>query len=101
MSIFEKFIHRLAGTLREGKIIVKWPDENNSIGVKQAKFWFVQIHSGSQLETLVQEAHAIVLAGGTICPFTHVAAELFGDNVDLMSAASTAERELVNIYDTA
>jgi chromosome transmission fidelity protein 1 len=101
MSIFETFIHRLAGTSREGKIIVEWPDENNSIGVEQAKFRFVQIHSGSQLENLVQEAHAIVLAGGTLRPFTHVAAELFGDDVDLMSAASTAERELVNIYDTA
>ena len=102
MSIFETFIHRLAGTSREGKIIVEWPDENNSIGVEQAiKFRFVQIHSGSQLENLVQEAYAIVLAGGTLRPFTHVSAELFGDDADLMSAASTAERELVNIYDTA
>jgi chromosome transmission fidelity protein 1 len=101
MSIFETFIHRLAGTSREGKIIVEWPDEYNSIGVEQAKFRFVQIHSGSQLEYLVQEAYAIVLAGGTLRPFTHVSAELFSDDADLMSAASTAERELVNIYDTA
>ena len=101
MSIFDTFIQRLTGTSREGKIIVEWPNEDISIGVEHAKFRFVQIHSGSQLENLVQEAHAIVLAGGTLRPFTHVAAELFGDDVDLMSAASTAERELVNIYDTA
>ncbi|KAL3780435.1 hypothetical protein ACHAW5_003611 [Stephanodiscus triporus] len=91
MSIFETFIQRLTGTSREGKIIIEWPAEELLTGVQNATFRFVQIHSGSQLENLVQEAHAIVLAGGTLRPFTHVAAELFGDDVDVMSAASVAE----------
>jgi len=97
MSIFETFIQRLTGTSREGKIIVEWPSEELLIGVQNATFRFVQIHSGSQLEDLVQEAHAIVLAGGTLRPFTHVAAELFGDDVDVMSAASNAEEHLARM----
>ena len=101
MSIFETFIQRLTGTSREGKIIVEWPSEELLIGVQNATFRFVQIHSGSQLEDLVQEAHAIVLAGGTLRPFTHVAAELFGDDVDVMSAASNAEEHLARIFDHA
>lgn len=94
MSIFETFIQRLTGTSREGKIIIEWPAEEPLTGVQNATFRFVQIHSGSQLENLVQDAHAIVLAGGTLRPFTHVAAELFGDDVDVMSAASIAEEYL-------
>jgi len=101
MSIFETFIQRLTSTSREGKIIVEWPLEELLIGVQNATFRFVQIHSGSQLEDLVQEAHAIVLAGGTLRPFTHVAAELFGDDVDVMSAASNAEEHLARIFDLA
>lgn len=101
MSIFETFIQRLTGTSREGKIIVEWPAEELSTGVQNATFRFVQIHSGSQLENLVHEASAIVLAGGTLRPFTHVAAELFGDDVDVMSAASNAERHLCQIFDPA
>ena len=101
MSIFETFIQRLTGTSREGKIIVEWPSEELLIGVQNATFRFVQIHSGSQLEDLVQEAHAIIVAGGTLRPFTHVAAELFGNDVDVMSAASNAEEHLARIFDLA
>lgn len=96
MSVFETFIQRLTGTSREGKVIVEWPTDDVS---KNATFRFVQIHSASQLENVVQEAHAIVLAGGTLRPFTHVAAELFCDDFDLMSAASSAEGQLARNYD--
>ena len=100
MSIVETFLERLTGTSREGKVIVEWPsDEEVSTGVKNATLRFVQIHSASQLDNVVEEAHAIVLAGGTLRPFTHVAAELFGDDVGVMSAASTAERQLAANYD--
>ncbi|KAL3822856.1 hypothetical protein ACHAXA_006220 [Cyclostephanos tholiformis] len=101
MSIFETFIQRLTGTSKEGKIIVEWPAVELSTGVQNATFRFVQIHSGSPLENLVQESHAIVLAGGTLRPFTHVAAELFGDDVDVMIAASNAERHLAQEFDLA
>ena len=100
MSIFETFVQRLTGTSREGKIIVEWPsEENNLTGPQHPTFRFVQIHSASQLDNVVEEAHAIVLAGGTLRPFTHVAAELFGDDVGVMSAASNAERQLASNYD--
>ena len=99
MSIFETFIQRLTGTSREGKVIVEWPSEEDSSGRTQSPtFRFVQIHSASQLDNVVEEAHAIILAGGTLRPFTHVAAELFND-VEMMSAASTAEGQLARNYD--
>ena len=101
MSIFETFIQRLTGTSREGKIIVEWPSSTEGEdSIKQSPTYrFVQIHSASQLDNVVEEAHAIVLAGGTLRPFTHVAAELFGDDIDVMSAASTAEGQLARNYD--
>ena len=101
MSILEKFLERLTGTSREGKIIVEWPSEEQLAGPKNPTFRFVQIHSASQLDNVVEEAHAIVLAGGTLRPFTHVAAELFGDDVDVMNAASSAEGQLAREYDMA
>ena len=77
MSIFETFIQRLTGTSREGKIIVERPSSTEGEdSIKQSPtYQFVQIHSASQLDNVVEEAHAIVLAGGTLRPFTHVAAE--------------------------
>lgn len=103
LSIVETFFQRLTTTSREGKIIVEWSleseDEESSFTTKPPTFRFVQIHSASQLDNIVEEAHAVVLAGGTLRPFSHVAAELFGDNVDVMKAASNAEMQLAREYD--
>ncbi|KAL7535938.1 hypothetical protein ACHAXR_007954 [Thalassiosira sp. AJA248-18] len=99
MSIVETFLERLTGTSREGKVIVEWPSEELLTVMKNPTFRFVQIHSASQLDNVVEEAHAIILAGGTLRPFTHVAAELFGDDLDVMSAASNAEGLLAREYD--
>ncbi|KAL9185408.1 LOW QUALITY PROTEIN: hypothetical protein ACHAXT_003185 [Thalassiosira profunda] len=101
MSIVETFLARLTGTSREGKVIVEWPSEEELPGASTPTFRFVQIHSASQMDNVVEEAHAIVLAGGTLRPFTHVAAELFGDDANVMSSASTAEGQLSREYDIA
>ncbi|KAL7550335.1 hypothetical protein ACHAWF_013582 [Thalassiosira exigua] len=90
MSFLETFLTRLTGTSREGRVIVEWPSEEG----KSPTFRFVQIHSASQLDNVLEEAHAVVLAGGTLRPFTHMAAELFGNDTEVMSAASSAEVEL-------
>lgn len=95
MSIFETFIQRLTVTSKEGKVIVEWPAD----ATNNATFRFTQIHSASQFGDVLQEAHAIVLAGGTLRPFTHVAAELFGNDLDVMSASSIAEIQLARDYD--
>ncbi|KAK1733013.1 ATP-dependent DNA helicase, DDX11/CHL1 family [Skeletonema marinoi] len=50
-------------------------------------------------DNVVEEAHAVILAGGTLRPFSHVAAELFGDDVDVMRAASEAEGQLSRNFD--
>ncbi|KAL7446984.1 hypothetical protein ACHAXM_011061 [Skeletonema potamos] len=44
-------------------------------------------------------SHAVILAGGTLRPFSHVAAELFGDDVNVMRAASEAEGQLSRNFD--
>ena len=98
MSIFETFLEKLTGTSREGKIIIEWPldDETSS---NSPTLRFVQIHSASQLDNVLEEAHAVILAGGTLRPFSHVAAELFGDDVNVMRAASEAEGQLGRNFD--
>ncbi len=98
MSIFETFIQRLTVASKEGKVMVEWP-LNPSTGSNNATLRFTQIHSASQFGDVLQEAHAIVLAGGTLRPFTHVAAELFGDDADVTSASYNAEVELARDYD--
>jgi chromosome transmission fidelity protein 1 len=68
LSIVETFLERLTCTSKEGKVIVEWPngDVPSNGGSNQALFRFVQIHSASLLDTMVEEAHAIILAGGTL-----------------------------------
>jgi chromosome transmission fidelity protein 1 len=99
MSIFETFIQRLTVTSKEGKVMVEWPLDLPSARPNNATLRFMQIHSASQFGDILQEAHAIVLAGGTLRPFTHVAAELFGDDADVVSASHNAEVELARDYD--
>jgi chromosome transmission fidelity protein 1 len=97
MSIFEIFLEKLTGTSREGKIIIEWPLEDETSSSPTLRF--VQIHSASQLDNVLEEAHAVILAGGTLRPFSHVAAELFGDDVNVMRAASEAEGQLGRNFD--
>ena len=68
LSIVETFLEKLTSTSREGKVIVEWPSDNalHRSGSCHALFRFVQIHSASLLDTMVEEAHAIILAGGTL-----------------------------------
>lgn len=66
LSIVETFLERLTCTSREGKVIIEWPSESSSDSGCSALFRFVQIHSASLLDNMVDEAHAIILAGGTL-----------------------------------
>lgn len=65
LSTVETFLQRLTCTSREGKVIVEWPTASNSEN-KHAIFRYVQIHSASLLDSMLEEAHAIILAGGTL-----------------------------------
>lgn len=66
LSIVETFLERLTCTSREGKVIIEWPGYSASNAGGNAMFRFVQIHSASLLDGMVEEAHAIILAGGTL-----------------------------------
>ncbi|EED93598.1 DNA helicase, partial [Thalassiosira pseudonana CCMP1335] len=84
LSIVETFFQRLTTTSREGKIIVEWSlesdDEESSFTTKPPTFRF--------LDNIVEEAHAVVLAGGTLRPFSHLAREY--DVVHNTSGSSSA-----------
>mmetsp|Transcript_14509 Transcript_14509/g.29548 ORF Transcript_14509/g.29548 Transcript_14509/m.29548 type:complete len:681 (+) Transcript_14509:1481-3523(+) len=109
LSFFETFLERLTTTDREGKVIIerpseeyddqKNPDEINYSGVRHPTLRFVRIQSTCQLDDIMDEAHAIILAGGTLRPFSHVAAELFGDDIEVVNAASEAEHQLTRNQD--
>lgn len=68
LSVVDTFLQRLCCTSREGKVIVEWPADEVAPGGgnRDPMFRFVQIHSASLLDTVVEEAHAIILAGGTL-----------------------------------
>ena len=68
LSIVETFLERLTCSSREGKVIVEWPNGEASAGdgTSHPLFRFVQIHSAALLDNMVNEAHAIILAGGTL-----------------------------------
>jgi hypothetical protein len=66
LSIVETFLERLTCTSREGKVIIEWPRDSSSNAGGDAMFRFVQIHSASLLDGMVEEAYAIILAGGTL-----------------------------------
>jgi Rad3-related DNA helicase len=66
LSIVKTFLERLTCTSREGKVIIEWPGDSASNAGGNAMFRFVQIHSASLLDSMVEEAHAIILAGGTL-----------------------------------
>ncbi|KAL7465636.1 hypothetical protein ACHAXS_005949 [Conticribra weissflogii] len=110
LAFFETFLERLTTTDREGKVIVERPSEelsnqnnpnlrSNDFGVRHPTLQFIRIQSTCQMSDIVDEAYAIILAGGTLRPFSHVATELFGDDVEVMNAASEAEHQLTRNYD--
>lgn len=99
MSIVETFLACLTGSHREGKVVVEWPDENmrgvdvrNS--VRHPTFRYVLLNPAAHFQDILDEAYAVILAGGTLRPFSHVATELVGNcDAELLVAASRAEAE--------
>ena len=94
MSIVETFLTCLTGSHREGKVVVEWPDENmrgvdvrNS--VRHPTFRYVLLNPAAHFQDILDEAYAVILAGGTLRPFSHVATELVGNcDAELLVAAS-------------
>jgi len=93
MSIVQTFLEKLTCTGKEGKIVIDLPDENNS-RFSSPCFRYVLLNPASFFENVLQEAHALALVGGTLRPFVHVAAELLGQDAQLLQDASAADAKI-------
>ena len=99
MSIVENFFKCLGGPQREGRVVIEWPKKIH-VDSRSKRiipcFRYLLLDPSAQFQDVVNEAHAVVLAGGTLRPFSHVATELFGGNQVLVAQASDAEKECVS-----
>ena len=101
MSIVETFLKCLTGTDREGRIIIERPDlqkeedcdELRRYGGSKPCFRYLLLDPSVHFKDVIDEAHAIVLAGGTLRPFPHVATELFGQEESMVKIAMDSENE--------
>jgi len=104
MSIVQEFLTFLTGSQRDGRVVIEWPAQAQTPTKNGAKhqsrssypvypsFRYLLLNPASQFQNVVDEAHAVILIGGTIRPFSHMAAELFGStNAKLVVQATTAE----------
>ena len=109
MSIVQTFLSCLTGSHREGKVVVEWPDEDSadirSRGAsRHPTFRYVLLNPAAHFTDVLDEAYAVVLAGGTLRPFSHVAAELVastGRDADIIVAASKAEANAASSQDSS
>jgi chromosome transmission fidelity protein 1 len=100
MSIVESFFRCLTSTQKEGRIIIEIPkpispDEDISrLSTNTVpSFRYLLLDPSNEFKNVLEEAHAVVLAGGTLRPFVHMATELFGSDQILVGQAKKAEIE--------
>jgi chromosome transmission fidelity protein 1 len=99
MSIIESFLKCLTGAEREGRVVVERPNldairggnEMRRLTPKKPSFRYLLLDPSIHFKDVIDEAHAIVLAGGTLRPFPHVATELCRDDSNLVEKAMTSE----------
>lgn len=81
MSIVENFLEKLTLTGKEGKIITDWPVVRHDCEQSRASspcLRYVLLQPSAYFHTILKEAHAVALVGGTLRPFVHLATELLG-----------------------
>jgi len=108
MSIVQEFLSLLTGSQREGRVVIEWPKvgitTNDGVQCERAtneaqhpSFRYLLLNPASRFQDILEDAHAVVLTGGTIRPFNHMAVELFGVNhdgdEDLVEQATEAEKK--------
>ena len=86
LSIVQKFFECLSRSHNEGKIAVDWPANVNEV-MSIPTLRYVLLNPSAKFTHILQEAHSVVLAGGTMRPFSHIACEILGP--------SAAQREAV------
>ncbi len=101
MSIVETFMKCLTGKDREGRVIIERPnlqsndeackEELRRSGSMKPSFRYLLLDPSASFNDVIDEAHAIVLAGGTLRPFPHIATELFGHDKSMVELAIHSE----------
>ena len=89
MSFVERFLSSLNNEPASiGKVIIEFPTEDgastNSLSSlppsKHPGFRYVLLNPTTDFNEIANEAYAVVLAGGTLSPFTHLCSELLCNN---------------------
>ena len=99
LSIVANFLSKLTSSSSEGKVVTCWPKlDNISRSVssyQEPTMRFVALHPAIYFQEIVEEARAVVLVGGTLRPFNHLAAELLDRSylADASKADESARRE--------
>ncbi|GFH57737.1 hypothetical protein CTEN210_14213 [Chaetoceros tenuissimus] len=87
MSIIESFLKCLTSSEKEGRVVIDVKtDEVSSCCLK-----YLLLDPSTEFQNVMDEAHSIVLAGGTLRPFVHVATELFGSEKNLVAQAQGSD----------
>ena len=96
MSIVQTFLEKVSLTNNEGKFMFEKAATDAKSGEERPPcFRFVLLQPALFLENVLQDAHAVALVGGTLQPFSHVAAELVPINTAPAALAdiSISERQ--------
>lgn len=101
MSLVETFLKCLCGSENEGRVIVEYQKLDVSNDDKELIrsstfspcFRYLLLDPSVHFKNVMDEAHAIVMAGGTLRPFPHIATELFGDDEQVLVQTMEAENE--------
>lgn len=87
MSIIESFLKCLTSSEKEGRVVIDAKtDEISSCCLK-----YLLLDPSKEFQNVMDEAHSIVLAGGTLRPFVHIATELFGSEKGLVAQAQESD----------
>lgn len=93
MSIVETFLKCLTSSETEGRVVIELAssdtdDSDIRCYDKMARFRYLLLDPSIQFSNVLDEAHSIILAGGTLQPFNHMVQELFRSDNDLMTSST-------------
>jgi chromosome transmission fidelity protein 1 len=90
-----QFIQRLSGSSADGKVVVSRP-KYSAVNPVHPSVRYFMLNPSTPFSEVVEEASTVILAGGTLRPFAHIASELMPMKTDLAAAALADSRD----YDT-
>ena len=101
MSIVESFFKCLTSTEKEGRVVIETPGEKEAADKEDSRasadaipcFRYLLLDPSNEFKNVLDEALSVILAGGTLRPFVHVATELFGSERALVEQAKRSHIE--------